>query len=844
MSFLSELKLKSEERQKDEVFVEITKKEEEIVEETEEEKSPEIVNIQTPSSSGPPVPPPPPLPQCTSELPSTPTLSTTPKSSSVQDELSKVTLKKTVSIDKKPNIHAANPAVDFNAMLLKRHSQLKNKEKVVTNFQITTKKTASEFFISKEKPSKLIVQKEMEEKWRVSFSEIKCPFVYCLIDQKDHKITVKGGILDVHEKKIEPFLKNLLTDAPGYSIINLIEKFSQIEKLTSFLLNSKEHIDQLYIKDYKDIKAFSYKNTVISVLSNLRLVKLKPTYQKNLGIFIQLLLNSIAKNQLKVFFKTSAMGDTILMTLSRQRQDETLTSILDFIFEHLKDDNDLNEIFTYQNEKKESLVSVASKNGLNLVVKRIAKYKVKDDVLLDEIINITNSKATKQFIEISKSLIHADYSMRLLDNILKGNLFNEDDLLKQLSNYKANSDKQRELNTFEKSIELGFENACLEMIKKEMVPIDYKIDSIPLLHFACGSAKTEKLALFLIERGISLNSMDFINETPLFYACRCGNLSLVKTIISDSSININHENMNDKTALNIAIANQKVDVVNYLKNECKASFNVPQYHKLPSDIMEYILTFVSTHQYDYLNFKLVNSDFYEYANSESLWSAFLFQRYKYSRIESLHGSFRISGFVLKQRELMSKFVDEKTKYKGIAFFASFHKISQWKDIESHKLFEQLAIVEKFDQKSIKNIKLYSKDFFSELENSILQAPKIATLPKDINWKDVSSPKEFEELLETGEISKDYIDKFKSCFILHENDAIDYLSNHLNFNKKLRFIYGSSMSNHGDHFMKQQISGKVFHYFCCASEDYIAILTSNTKVKQKKIDYKSLLKPIK
>jgi hypothetical protein len=841
MSFLSELKKKSEDLQKNEVVHESEEKP--IVEEKVEEKP-------TPKDllSGPPPPPPqsalPPPPPPTQFLP--PVTSPTPtskNSSSVSQEISSVKLKKTT-----PPVRNSVPQTevqnDFNKMLLERQAQLKNKEKVVTGFKIQNKVQTAQYFVSKQKPEIKIDEKEMTQKWMLQLTELKCYFVYCLVDQKDCKITVKGGIMESFDQKYDSFLKSILVDAPGYSIVTNVEKFSSLQYLVTFLLDSKEHLKLIYINNYVDVMAFSYKNTVSSILSILRLVKVKTPYQKNIEMFVSILLESLPKSQLKLFFKNiNEYDQTILMELAKQKRVDFLTIILDFIFANIELETELQEIFSLQNQKKDSLISIASKNQLNMIVKRIKKFKTLNEVLLDEIVILTNSQKTKELIEITKDLIEADYSMRLLDNLLLSGFFSDETVCKLFSNYKFGSDEEREWKAFQLALDQKLSNFTLEMVKKEVIPLDKTIEGIPLLHIACGSLEFEELALYLIEKGIPLDLKDPTHETPLFYACRCGNLSLIKKIVGNSEVN--HQNLHQKTPLNISIANKRFKVSEYLKNEHSAISIPPIYHKLSADVIEYMLTFVSSFQFDYLNFKLVNSDFYDYANSEALWQSFLFKKYQYEFNHSPHGSFRISGYILKQRDLMMKFVtNQENKFNGISYFASFHNIENWKTLEFKKIFEILSMTHKFDSRVLLNHKLVGMNYIQEIEVATLNSPKIASLPKEIPWREISTDSEFMELLKEEEITKDYIEKLKSCFISNETEALDHLQKKNKFHKEMRFFFGELNGDAGDTFINQQVSGKKFNYFACVAEDFVCVLTSTTRVKQKRINYKSFLKPVK
>jgi hypothetical protein len=297
--------------------------------------------------------------------------------------------------------------------------------------------------------------------------------------------------------------------------------------------------------------------------------------------------------------------------------------------------------------------------------------------------------------------------------------------------------------------------------------------------------------------------------------------------------------------LNISIANKRFKVSEYLKSEHSAISIEPIYHKLSSDVIEYILTFVSSFQFDYLNFKLVNSDFYEYANSEALWQSYLFKKYQYEFNHSPHGSFRISGYILKQRDLMMKFVtNQENKFNGIAYFAMFHNIENWKKLEFKQIFDLLSVTHKFDSKVLLNQKLVGINYIQEIEIATLNSPKIASLPKEIPWREISTDLEFVELMQEEEIPMDYIEKLKSCFISNEIEALNHLQKKNKFTKEMRFFFGELNGDAGDTFINQQVTGKKFNYFACVAEDFVCVLTSTTRVKQKRINYKSFLKPVK
>ncbi|XP_051154847.1 putative ankyrin repeat protein RF_0381 [Leptopilina boulardi] len=90
--------------------------------------------------------------------------------------------------------------------------------------------------------------------------------------------------------------------------------------------------------------------------------------------------------------------------------------------------------------------------------------------------------------------------------------------------------------------------------------------SIPMLYIAASNDRWEILE-YLIECGVQINT-DFDLDTPLHGAAEYGHIDIVKYLIESGYSNNNVKNSNNKTALDLALLNNQLDVVKYfIENE-------------------------------------------------------------------------------------------------------------------------------------------------------------------------------------------------------------------------------------------------------------------------------------
>jgi ankyrin repeat protein len=84
-----------------------------------------------------------------------------------------------------------------------------------------------------------------------------------------------------------------------------------------------------------------------------------------------------------------------------------------------------------------------------------------------------------------------------------------------------------------------------------------------LIHIACRKGNLELLK-FLCDLGADLESIDFEYMTPLFEAVICKNKDIVKFLVEEKKVNIEHKEIQDRTAFYWVACNGDIDMIKYL----------------------------------------------------------------------------------------------------------------------------------------------------------------------------------------------------------------------------------------------------------------------------------------
>ena len=143
---------------------------------------------------------------------------------------------------------------------------------------------------------------------------------------------------------------------------------------------------------------------------------------------------------------------------------------------------------------------------------------------------------------------------QLLDACYEGEVDDVKDLLeyKEINvNVQENEDKGKT------PLILACENGYLEIVelllKDKRVDVNLRNEDQSAFYYACSDGRIEIVKLLLSNKKVDINSETNRGFTPLMEACRKGQFEVVELILqSDRKIDLNAQNLDEKTAIDIA----------------------------------------------------------------------------------------------------------------------------------------------------------------------------------------------------------------------------------------------------------------------------------------------------
>ena len=90
-----------------------------------------------------------------------------------------------------------------------------------------------------------------------------------------------------------------------------------------------------------------------------------------------------------------------------------------------------------------------------------------------------------------------------------------------------------------------------------------------LLHIACENSDLKMIKMLIESYSMDVNIEDKEQATPIFYACRQGNLEVIK-YLHQKGAKLEHKEFQDRTPLYVAASNGEVIILRYLlQNGCE-----------------------------------------------------------------------------------------------------------------------------------------------------------------------------------------------------------------------------------------------------------------------------------
>lgn len=746
-----------------------------------------------------------------------------------------VTLKKTERVPSSPGLLSIVPLEKNNSMMdqiLKRQQQIKKGEKVES--EISLPKSKKELVVSKEAPKQLLNEKEMNEKWSERLFKKGLFLIYLKLDNDKYNVTLCGCCQEKDRLKLEMEVEQMKKEFQGYSILNSIKLSTNNNKEYAEHILMSENFNKYYIWNPElKISNYSWIRYTLQVIQSILITNKK--YQRNDMKFIQRLFELLPKKHLKsmILDENSFMFECLKDT----RNSKVLLENLKKKFEN----QEIKEIAKFKNDKARTILVHSIMNQILDYVEFFAPYDLDNEILIfDLALEKVLEYKDEVSILIAKCLINNNYKTNQFLNVIDFSFFTKEEIWKLYSNSKQTIVEFKDI--FLKAINI--EN--IEIIKDLIDQVDKDLN---YLDHVTKCKNGYDILKYLIDVGFNYKLLNEDLETPLFNACRIGSEKMIDFLLENDESMISHLNIYGKNPLNILQANGHKKLVQKYKEKYSMNLEACHLYDLSEDVLQYILSYVSNQSKELLSTKLTCSFLYNVVDSEPLWQLDCLTKFGYSH-ELVCESWKVTNYILKSRRILERFKTSSLKIQPI-LFSSNHSELEWKSKDPN-YFIQNSGTEKIRRTKMLNERFnFNEDSLNEIEkkSKLLNTnSNIVFLPKDIQWKTIQPSDFIKELLEKEKIEKHYLKMFLKSFTKTNQEFIEQSTENDRLLKEfdhLNIFFGESSTKNGDDFMKQKVSGIKWNHYCIISGDYIAVIQVKQAIKQiEKIDYKTLLKPIK